>query len=352
MNGSPKASTPDRSMGRLPGLPSRSLITAGFFVLMRVPSRLVSIGGRIAPIGPDWQPFASIRFVRPAGGIHFDYKIASTAASKVNPPVPSLTPSRPIFDTPPPRGVSMDRLTGHRNRRLFSRLFCFPEPPRFVQQEHVRDPMQQPAGSPDPGHVKMSNGTLSVGTLTVVINGTDDAPVLTGTQATLAAGTEDTNYTINASDLLAGFSDVDGDTLSVSGLTADHGSLVNNGDGTWTFTPAGRLQRPGQPQLQRHRQPRRQRRGDAELQPGGGERCADGGCPVEHGDLDAREWRLDQGCRHCGDGRSIGHQRAVAVGGGRCLVLDREGVGGKELHFNGGANFETKAGYDVDGERQ
>ena len=67
----------------------------------------------------------------------------------------------------------------------------------------------------------------------------NDAPVLTGTQATLAAGTEDTGYTINASDLLAGFSDVDGDTLSVSGLTANHGSLVDNGDGTWTFTPAG-----------------------------------------------------------------------------------------------------------------
>ena len=30
-------------------------------------------------------------------------------------------------------------------------------------------------------------------------------------KATLAAGTEDTSYTINASDLLAGFSDVDGD---------------------------------------------------------------------------------------------------------------------------------------------
>src|SRR5262245_10388368 len=86
--------------------------------------------------------------------------------------------------------------------------------------------------------IKMSNGTLSVGTLTVVINGSNYAPALTVTQATLAAGTEDTDYTINASDLLAGFSDVDGDKLSVSGLTANHGSLVDNKDGTWTFTPA------------------------------------------------------------------------------------------------------------------
>ncbi|NKF15399.1 cadherin-like domain-containing protein, partial [Rhizobium phaseoli] len=30
---------------------------------------------------------------------------------------------------------------------------------------------------------------------------------------------------------------VDGDQLSVSGLTANHGALVNNNNGTWTFTP-------------------------------------------------------------------------------------------------------------------
>ncbi|ACE90124.1 hypothetical protein RHECIAT_CH0001143 [Rhizobium etli CIAT 652] len=84
--------------------------------------------------------------------------------------------------------------------------------------------------------IKMSNGTLSVGTLTVVINGVNDAPVLTSNAATLA-GTEDTPYTISAADLLAGFSDVDGDQLSVSGLTANHGALVDNNNGTWTFTP-------------------------------------------------------------------------------------------------------------------
>ncbi|ANL71127.1 serralysin-like metalloprotease domain-containing protein [Rhizobium phaseoli] len=84
--------------------------------------------------------------------------------------------------------------------------------------------------------IKMSNGTLSVGTLTVVINGVNDAPVLTSNAATLA-GTEDTPYTISAADLLAGFTDVDGDQLSVSGLTANHGALVNNNNGTWTFTP-------------------------------------------------------------------------------------------------------------------
>jgi hypothetical protein len=36
---------------------------------------------------------------------------------------------------------------------------------------------------------------------------------------------------------LTGFTDLDSDTLSVTALTADHGSVVNNGDGTYTITP-------------------------------------------------------------------------------------------------------------------
>jgi hypothetical protein len=48
----------------------------------------------------------------------------------------------------------------------------------------------------------------------------NDAPVLTGIQTTLAAGTGDTAYTVSAANLLAGFTDVDGDTVSISGLSA------------------------------------------------------------------------------------------------------------------------------------
>lgn len=69
-----------------------------------------------------------------------------------------------------------------------------------------------------------------------IVTPVNNAP--TGTaSAILANGSEDTPYTIYASDLLEGFSDVDGDTLSISGLTADNGSLQDNQDGTWTFTP-------------------------------------------------------------------------------------------------------------------
>ncbi|MFN6449102.1 MAG: cadherin-like domain-containing protein, partial [Nostoc sp. DedSLP05] len=63
------------------------------------------------------------------------------------------------------------------------------------------------------------------------------APALTGTAATLSNGTEDTAYTITATNLLQGFTDVDGDTVSVSGLTATNGSVADNGNGTYTFTP-------------------------------------------------------------------------------------------------------------------
>ena len=64
------------------------------------------------------------------------------------------------------------------------------------------------------------------------------APTLTGTPATLSNGTKDTAYIITATSLLEGFTDVDNDTLSVSGLTATNGTLTDNGDGTYTFNPA------------------------------------------------------------------------------------------------------------------
>jgi Cadherin-like domain/Calx-beta domain/RTX calcium-binding nonapeptide repeat (4 copies) len=72
--------------------------------------------------------------------------------------------------------------------------------------------------------------------VTLAIASINDAP--TGSPiAILTSGTEDTPYTINVSDLLLGFSDIDGDTLSVANLTATNGALVNNNNGTYTFTP-------------------------------------------------------------------------------------------------------------------
>ncbi|MFN6461375.1 MAG: cadherin-like domain-containing protein [Nostoc sp. DedVER02] len=84
----------------------------------------------------------------------------------------------------------------------------------------------------------ISDGSgTSTATVNLTINGVNDAPTGSPT-ATLSNTPEDTAIAINTSDLLAGFSDVDaGDTLSVTNLTATNGALVNNNNGTYTFTP-------------------------------------------------------------------------------------------------------------------
>ncbi|WP_168537082.1 S-layer family protein, partial [Anabaena sp. UHCC 0253] len=85
----------------------------------------------------------------------------------------------------------------------------------------------------------VSDGTDTLNGQTQTFSVTPVNDALTGSPtATLSNTAEDTAITINAADLLAGFSDVDaGDTLSVVNLTADNGVLVDNGDGTYTFTP-------------------------------------------------------------------------------------------------------------------
>ena len=55
--------------------------------------------------------------------------------------------------------------------------------------------------------------------------------------AILASGTKNTPYTFSITDLLEGFSDKDGDELAVSNLKITNGTLTENGDDTWTFTP-------------------------------------------------------------------------------------------------------------------
>jgi large repetitive protein len=85
------------------------------------------------------------------------------------------------------------------------------------------------------------NGGETSATQSFSVTAVNDAPILDDPTANLSEGTEDTPYTINTSDLLQGFIDIDGGTLSVSNLavvTPSNGALVNNDDGTYTFTPA------------------------------------------------------------------------------------------------------------------
>ena len=79
-------------------------------------------------------------------------------------------------------------------------------------------------------------GGTDTATVTVDVANVNDAPVETQVTdfGTLA---EDGTVTVTMSDILANFTDADGDQLMVTNVSADSGTVMANGDGTWTFTP-------------------------------------------------------------------------------------------------------------------
>ncbi|MCA1909286.1 MAG: cadherin-like domain-containing protein [Magnetospirillum sp.] len=82
----------------------------------------------------------------------------------------------------------------------------------------------------------VSDGTNTASlTATQPITNVNDSPVLGS--VTLSAGSEDTDLTFTLTQLLGGATDVDGDTLTVTGISAVHGTVVDNGNGTFTYTP-------------------------------------------------------------------------------------------------------------------
>ncbi|MFO1174411.1 MAG: cadherin-like domain-containing protein [Paracoccaceae bacterium] len=85
----------------------------------------------------------------------------------------------------------------------------------------------------------VSDGALTTpASMSWVVTGVNDAPVV-ASPAALAASAEDAVRIITTAELLAGASDVDtSNVLSVVNLTVSSGGLVDNGNGTWTFTPA------------------------------------------------------------------------------------------------------------------
>ncbi|MEE1674786.1 VCBS domain-containing protein [Agarivorans aestuarii] len=85
--------------------------------------------------------------------------------------------------------------------------------------------------------VQSAGGTTQQ--LTAVVYGTNDAPTIS-TEAVLTSGVEDSNLIITSKELLANASDIDHNDqnlLTIENLQVNHGSLIDNSDGTYTFTP-------------------------------------------------------------------------------------------------------------------
>jgi VCBS repeat-containing protein len=78
--------------------------------------------------------------------------------------------------------------------------------------------------------------STSTATLGIAVTPVNDAPVGSPI-GVVANGIEDVAQVVSAATLLAGFSDPDGDALSVVDLRSDHVAVTDNGNGTFTLTP-------------------------------------------------------------------------------------------------------------------
>ncbi len=81
--------------------------------------------------------------------------------------------------------------------------------------------------------VSDGNGGSGTGTVTVNVTNVNDAPVIVDDTATIAE--DSSNNTI---DVLSNDTDADGDTLTITNVTTDSGTVSVNPDGTLNYTPA------------------------------------------------------------------------------------------------------------------
>ena len=94
--------------------------------------------------------------------------------------------------------------------------------------------------SPVLDYIKFADGTIwDVAAIAAKATFTNSAPALTGPKAFMPRGTEDTAYLVTQTSLLAGYTDVDGNALSVTNLTSSNGTFSNfdAATGSWTFSP-------------------------------------------------------------------------------------------------------------------
>ncbi|WP_222593961.1 VCBS domain-containing protein [Vibrio superstes] len=79
--------------------------------------------------------------------------------------------------------------------------------------------------------------------VTVTIHGANDAPTVSSVVTLANADEDETGIQITQAQLLQGASDVEGDSLSVGTVTADHGTVTKVGD-HWNFTPQANYHGP------------------------------------------------------------------------------------------------------------
>jgi Ca2+-binding RTX toxin-like protein len=109
----------------------------------------------------------------------------------------------------------------------------------FVSAPNFEAPTDAGANNVYDVVVEVSDGTfIDTQALAVTVTNVNDNAPIVAAPVNLGASPEDTAKTITASALLAGATDADGDTLAIANLQASSGSLVNNNNGTWTWTPA------------------------------------------------------------------------------------------------------------------
>ncbi len=94
--------------------------------------------------------------------------------------------------------------------------------------------------------VSDGQGGSASATVTVVINGVNDAPIPvndSGAGNDALVTNEDTSLVIAKSTLLANDTDPEGDTLSITGITTTgtQGTVTDNGDGTFNYNPNGKF---------------------------------------------------------------------------------------------------------------
>ena len=80
-------------------------------------------------------------------------------------------------------------------------------------------------------------GGTSAASLSLTLAPVNDTPKLTGAPPAIAGQVEDTPFVVTKAQLLSGWTDVDGDTLTLSNLVVSGGTIVTNANGTYTLNP-------------------------------------------------------------------------------------------------------------------